>query len=100
MQRGVPDTHSDTRLSREAARRGRPLDIPHVYRVVVISDGTHLGPRARSRIAMAQQVGGAVALDAPASSVSYRRTTPWKEPLKEKERKKEKAKTFRLRERV
>lgn len=32
---------------------------------------------ARSRIAMAQQVGGAVALDAPASSVSYRRTTPY-----------------------
>lgn len=30
----------------------------------------------QSRIAMAQQVGGAVALDAPASSVSYGRTTP------------------------
>jgi len=39
---------------------------------------------------MAQQVGGAVALDAPASNVSYRRTTPWKEPLKIKK----KAKTF------
>jgi len=35
---------------------------------------------------MAQQVGGAVALDAPASSVSYRRTTPWKEPLKKRKR--------------
>lgn len=69
---------------REVERRSATLDIPNI---VAISSRAHLSPpnpRARSRIAMAQQVGGAVALDAPASSVSYRCTTPWKEPLKEK----------------
>lgn len=61
-------------------RDDRPLDIPW-WR----SSRTRvLWARAQLRIAMAQQVGGAVALDAPASSVSYRRTTPWKEPLKKR----------------
>lgn len=46
---------------------------------------------------MAQQVGGAVALDALTSSVSYRRTTPWKEPLKKKSEKSEDLSSSRTR---
>lgn len=69
--------HADTGLSRD-------------NRLSRISDRNDLGSDridvsessgllAQSRIAMAQQVGGAVALDAPASSVSY-----WTHILKKK----------------